>query len=119
MTDGRRFHAGLAAEEIAAARYAAEGGEVLASRWRVPEGEIDLVVRLGTLTVFVEVKQRRRSGPDSPVSPRQWARIAAAASRWIAAHPDPAVTGYRFDAALIDGAGRLELVADAWRPGGG
>ena len=74
---------GLAAEETAARRYRAEGGRVRAARWRCPEGEIDLVVDLPGEIVFVEVKARRAYGAEA-VSARQWARIGAAATRYLA-----------------------------------
>jgi len=111
-----RHHAGMAAEEIAAQAYEARGGRILARRHRTQAGEIDLVVELGDLTVFVEVKQRRRpTGADSPVGARQWARIAAAAEIWLAERG--ATGGARFDAAILLPDGRLEIVEDAHRPG--
>ncbi len=113
---GARHQAGLAAEEAAAAAYEAMGGAVLARRARTPAGEIDLVVRLGAIAVVVEVKARRRAGPDSPVSPRQWARISAAAELWMAEHAPEGIAGLRFDAALVDAAGGVEILADAHRP---
>lgn len=116
MAGARRHFGGLAAEEIAARAYRARGGEVLAQRWRTPGGEIDLVVRIGGVIAFAEVKARSRPGADSPVSRRQWARIAAAAEAWIAAHPEPAA-GHRFDAVLVDGQGRAVILEDAHRPG--
>lgn len=113
----RRFHAGLSAEATAAAAYEALGAAVLARRLRTPAGEIDIVARLGGLLVFVEVKSRRRPlGADPPVPERQWRRIAAAAEAYLAAHPGEGAQGCRFDAAILLPDGRLEIVADAWRP---
>jgi putative endonuclease len=103
-------HLGLAAEECAARRYQHDGGRVRASRWRCPEGELDLVVELPGEIVFVEVKARRQ-GAES-VTPRQWGRIGAAASRWLAEHTDGAVP-CRFDLALVDRMGRLERIENA------
>ncbi len=113
--DAGRHHQGLAAEEIAARAYEAEGGQVLATRWRSEAGELDLVIRLGALVVFVEVKARRRAGAEGAVTARQWRRIAAAAELWIGAAPQAGVTGYRFDLAHVDGAGRVTLHRDAVR----
>lgn len=104
-------HSGLAAEASAARRYRAEGGRVRASRWRCPEGELDLVVEMPGEIVFVEVKARRRNAAEA-VSARQWARIGAAASRYLAEHTDGA-TPCRFDLALVDGQGRLERIENA------
>jgi hypothetical protein len=61
--------------------------------------------------VFVEVKARRRNAAEA-VSARQWARIGAAASRYLAEHTDGA-TPCRFDLALVDGQGRLERIENA------
>jgi putative endonuclease len=109
---------GIAAEESAARGYRAAGGRVRATRWRCPEGEIDLVVELpGGTIVFAEVKARRRHAADA-VTPRQWRRIGAAACRYLAEHTDGA-TSCRFDLVLVDRSGRaerLENVAafDGW-----
>ena len=102
---------GLAAEEIAARRYRAEGGRVRASRWRCPEGELDLVVELPGEIVFVEVKARRAHDAEA-VTPRQWARIGAAASRYLAEETD-GTRPCRFDLALVDRTGRLERIENA------
>jgi putative endonuclease len=114
-----RHHAGLAAEEIAARAYTARGGTVIARRHRTAEGEIDLIVEVAGMVVFVEVKQRRRAtGADSPISASQWRRIGAAATGWLGGHQ--ARTGTippcRFDAALIGPDGALTLIEHAWWP---
>lgn len=102
---------GLAGEDAAARLYIAEGGSILASRWRCPGGEIDLVVGFPGETVFVEVKARRdRDAAASAISPAQWRRLAAAAAVWLAEHPAPAC---RFDVVLVDGAGRAERIVNA------
>jgi putative endonuclease len=102
---------GLAAEEAAARGYRSDGGRIRASRWRCPEGEIDLVVELPGEIVFVEVKARRRHAAEA-VTPRQWARIGAAASRFLAENTDGTIA-CRFDLALVDRAGRIERIENA------
>lgn len=111
----RAHHVGLAAEEVAACRYEAEGGRVRARRWRCPEGELDLVVERDAEIVFVEVKARRGSADRAAgaVGVRQWARIGAAASRFLAEETDGTVP-CRFDLAFMDGSGRLQRVENAW-----
>jgi putative endonuclease len=111
MNTAVAYHSGLAAEDCAARRYRAEGGAVLTSRWRCPEGEIDLVVEMPGEIVFVEVKARRRNAAEA-VSARQWARIGAAASRYLAEHTDGG-TPCRFDLALVDAMGRVERIQNA------
>ena len=105
------YHAGVAAEEAVATRYRADGGRVRATRWRCPEGELDLVVELADEIVFVEVKARRTHAADA-VSARQWARIGAAASRYLAEMTD-GTRPCRFDLALVDRSGRTERIENA------
>jgi putative endonuclease len=104
-------HFGLSAEEATARRYLAAGGRVLAERWRRPEGEIDLVVAMPGEIVFVEVKARRGFAAEA-VTPRQWARIGAAASRFLAEMTDGTMP-CRFDLALVDRGGRTEVIENA------
>ena len=104
-------HLGVSAEEATARRYCAAGGRVLAERWRKPEGELDLVVAMPGEIVFVEVKARRGFAADA-VTPRQWARIGAAASRYLAEMTD-GTTPCRFDLVLVDRQGRTEIIENA------
>ncbi len=53
----------------------------------------------------------RRHGAET-VTARQWARISAAASRYLAEHTDGTVP-CRFDLALVDRMGRLERIENA------
>lgn len=110
---GARAHqAGLAAEEAAARAYQRRGGAVLARRWRAPEGEIDLVVRLGEGLVFVEVKARAARPVDDPVGERQWRRLEAAAQRYMML-AETGATPLRFDLALVGPDGAIEIVENA------
>jgi putative endonuclease len=88
MKSGRTaHHGGLAAEDIAARLYEAEGARVLARRWRCPAGEIDLIVATPDTVVFVEVKARRsRDAAALALTPAQTARLAAAAETWLGEH---------------------------------
>lgn len=118
---GRMAHlSGRAAEEQAARLYEAQGGCVLAQRWR-PEraaaregaGEIDLVVALGGALVFVEVKAGRAAAARRDlISARQWARLEAAAQAYMIAEQ----TGerpVRFDAVFVGPDGAAHLVENA------
>ncbi len=111
MHSALAHHSGHAAEETAARRYLADGARLRASRWRCPEGELDLVVEFPGEIVFVEVKARRAHDAGA-VSARQWARIGAAATRFLAEETDGA-TACRFDLALVDRSGRLERIENA------
>ena len=98
----KAFKLGVSAEARAALYLAAKGFRPLAKRWRCPVGEIDLVVKRGSLLVFVEVKARPRLDEAAEaVLPRQRRRIVAAAEAWLAAHPEHAGYDMRFDAVLV------------------
>jgi putative endonuclease len=98
----RAFKLGVSAEARAALYLAAKGFRPLAKRWKSPVGELDLVVKRGSLIVFVEVKARPRLNEAAEaVLPRQRRRIVAAAEAWLAAHPEHAGYDMRFDAVLV------------------
>jgi putative endonuclease len=96
------FRTGLSAEARAAAYLMAKGYRILAKRFRTPHGEIDIVARKRDLVAFVEVKARASLDEAAyAVTPRQQARIIAAARAWLVAHPEHAEYELRFDAMLI------------------
>jgi putative endonuclease len=96
------FRTGISAESRAAAFLIAKGFRILARRWRSPVGEIDIVARRRALLVFVEVKARDTIDDAAwSVTPRQRARIIAAAEVWLARFPDPRIQDIRFDAVLV------------------
>ena len=69
------------------------------------------------MTVFVEVK----SAPDfaraaDSLGPRQIARIRAAALEFVATLPAGQDSEMRFDVALVDGIGRIEIIVNALGP---
>jgi putative endonuclease len=96
------FQTGLSAERRACLYLTAKGYRILARRYRTPHGEIDVVAKRRTTLVFAEVKARNTLDDAAySVTPRQQQRIAAAASLWLAAHPDHANLDCRFDVILI------------------
>lgn len=109
--------AGMSAEETVERRYRARGAEVLERRRRFETGELDLVTREGDVLVFVEVKRRKRHGPDAPIPRRQWYRLEAAAEQYISQYTSEtgAEPCCRFDVALIGHDGTLQLIENACR----
>ncbi len=89
---------------------------MLARRARTPAGEIDLVAEREQLLAFIEVKARPslRSAAES-LSPRQQARIMAAAEIWLATHPGHGMAGMRFDVMLVAADGAVRRITDAFR----
>jgi len=104
------YHAGLAAEDQVAQLYAKSGREIAAKRWRGSGGEIDLIVRNGTEVIFIEVKKSKTHAKAAEhLTPRQIARIYDAAAEFLGGEPRGQATDVRFDVALVDQFGRIEL----------
>ncbi len=120
MTHGRMrgltaFHSGLAAEHCVERHYERRGCDVLARRWRSAAGEVDLIARQGAQTVFVEVKQARdHARAAARIAPAQARRIMAAALEYLDAAGQGADSDMRFDMALVDGTGRVEVLENAF-----
>jgi len=111
------YHGGRVAEDQVARHYADRGLIIAARRWRGQSGEIDLILRDGHALVFVEVKRAETLALAAErLRPRQIARIAAAASEYLACAPAGQDTDMRFDLALVDGQGRIEVIANAFSP---
>ncbi|WP_337876578.1 YraN family protein [Elioraea sp.] len=109
---------GRHAEALCARALEAEGFAVLARRRRTAAGELDLVARRGDLTVIVEVKARGRAAEAAEtVSPRQRARLLAAAEALMAEEPGWFGAGLRFDVMVVGRDGTLRRIADAFRAG--
>lgn len=109
---------GRSAERRAALWLRLKGYSILASRVKLPVGEIDLVARKGKLIAFVEVKARaRQEDALGAVSVQSWQRIARAAEAWMGQRPKLADHGWRYDIIAL-APGRLpHHLKDAWRPG--
>lgn len=90
------------AETLAALYLQAQFFRVVARRVKTPVGEIDLIVRRGDLTVFVEVKARARKADEAAAyeSVNQ-ARIVRAAEYFLAKNSHVAVTNMRFDVIFL------------------
>ncbi len=115
MSGARSFHAGVAAEAAVARHYERSGRTITAARWRSGSGEIDLIARDGAEVIFIEVKQSRSHAEAAQhLSPRQMARIYASASVFLAGEPSGQDTPSRFDVALVDGQGRIEIIENAF-----
>lgn len=107
---------GRQAERDAEAYLAAQGYTVLARRLRSPAGEIDLVLADRDILLFVEVKARPSLAEAAyAVSPRQQARLLAAAGAVMAQHPEWARSCTRFDVVLFGAGGACRHIEDAVR----
>lgn len=106
-----RYQFGCAAEEQAARHYESRGGCVVSRRFKVREGEIDLIVWMGPVLVFIEVKARRTlETAAQSIKPGQIGRLQNAALAYVTQLGLGPETEMRFDAVLIDRTGGLEVI---------
>ena len=108
------YHAGLAAEHIVLKHYEQRGTVLVRDRWRGKQGEIDLILRDGSTLIFVEVKQSQSFERAAlRVNARQKLRIYGAAEEFLALTPGGSLTETRFDVALVDQQGAVQIVENA------
>lgn len=109
---------GRSAEAAVERRYARAGWRLLARNWRPGRahggGEIDLILRRDDVIAFVEVKARRSLEEAAhALRPDQLARLEAAAMRF-AELAQAGSLDLRFDLALCDRHGRMEVLENAF-----
>ena len=115
MTGSVSYHAGRCAEDQVARFYAGSGRPIAAQRWRGLSGEIDVIARDGDAVVFIEVKQSKTHAlAVEHLCERQMQRICRAASEYLGGEPDGLNTSSRFDVALVDAQGRIEILPNAF-----
>jgi putative endonuclease len=89
--------------EAIASKYLTDlGYDIVDRNARTPHGEIDLVARQGTVTVFVEVKTRtsnRFGPPEAAITEKKRAHMLAASQAYLQIHP------------ALDGDCRLDVIA--------
>ncbi len=113
---GRRAYlSGQAGEDSAIRAYEDLGVRLLAQRWRGASGEIDLILQAPETLIFCEVKTCRSfAAAAHRISQAQMQRIYQTAEEFLGQQPQGALTPSRFDAALVDGFGRVEIIANAF-----
>lgn len=110
---------GRAAEYAARLALEGDGWSILAHRIRTPAGEIDMVAEKDGLLAIVEVKARPSlADAAASLSDRQQARLIAAAEIILAANPSWGAQGVRFDLLVVDAAGVVRRIIDAFRGSG-
>ena len=94
---------GRRGEDLAVDYLAGAGLEIVERNWRCSLGEIDIVARDGSETVFVEVKTRAGLGYGHPlesITVAKLARLRRLAGAWCEAHPG-SFTSIRIDAVAV------------------
>ncbi|WP_426520774.1 YraN family protein [Diaminobutyricibacter sp. McL0618] len=99
---------GRRGEDIAATWLEQRGMAVIERNWRCSAGEIDIILREGTTTVFAEVKTRTSTAfghPFEAITAVKAGRLRRLAAEWCRANPTP-------------GEIRIDVIAilDAWSP---
>ncbi len=104
------YFAGCAAESAVAKSYVERGCDLLESRWRGDAGEIDLILRDADEIVFVEVKKARSFDIAAErLRPAQARRIHMAASEYLEYTPHGQLSLMRFDLALCNAVGDVDI----------
>jgi len=125
LTADNRQQTGLDGEELAAGHLESLGYEIIARRYRVRVGEIDLVARRQGLLVFIEVKTRRQTrfgAPAESVHRQKQMRITRAAEWFLQRMKTGSSEGpaCRFDVIAVtfdaDSKATIEHLEDAFRP---
>ncbi len=112
------YHAGHAAEQSVAVDYERRGFTIAHRRWHGAGGEIDLIARNSDGLVFIEVKKSSSfEAAAARISERQISRIYASAAQFLEQEPDGQLTNVRFDAALVDATGAVQIIENAFGHG--
>lgn len=108
---------GRHSETLAALLLMLKGYRILGRRVKTHVGEIDLVARSPAgIVCFVEVKARMATGLAlGSVGERQQARIARAATLYLASRPGLAARGVRYDIVTVAPRAFPRHIRDAFR----
>ncbi len=107
---------GRLAEALSLWRLRLAGWRILATNYRSPVGEIDIIARRAGVIAFIEVKARETAADAAAaLSPAQRRRIERAAEAFLARTPAPPAATLRFDIMLVLPWRIPKHLADAWR----
>lgn len=103
MADRKKAErAGRWAETLAALYLRLKGFRIVATRFKTPVGEIDIIARRGRLLVFAEVKHRARKGElGTALEGVNASRIVRAAKWFLSTHPLYGGYDCRFDVIFL------------------
>lgn len=114
MNGSTSYHAGAAAEEQVSRLYGRSGHAIVGRRWRGRGGEIDVIAQRGGDTVFIEVKKSdTHASAAAQLRPGQIRRLFDCAAEYMGTLPEGMNASVRFDVALVDAAGRIEVIENA------
>jgi len=112
----KAYISGIDAEAAALAALTQDGWTIRGQRLRTAAGEVDAVAEKDGVIAFIEVKHRPTlAGAAYALGKRQRTRLIAAAEILLGKNPEWGKAGVRFDVLLVDAAGEVRRVADAFR----
>lgn len=121
MSRTSKQQAGQAAENRACDHLQQHGLQIIERNYLCRQGEIDLIMRDGDYTVFIEVRYRRNSGFGSAaesVDQRKQRKIINTASHYLQQHSKLAQQPARFDVVSISPLGKethIDWIQDAFQ----
>jgi putative endonuclease len=108
------YRSGAAAEDQVERAYLRSGHRLRNRRWRGGVGEIDLVMEKAGEIIFVEVKASRTHAEAAGALRRgQIGRLLQSAEAYIGGLPRGLMTPMRFDVALVDRVGQVDVIENA------
>jgi putative endonuclease len=111
------YTTGLSAEFLCRIALRLKLYRILASRYRSPLGEIDIIASRGKIVALIEVKARATQGAAlESISMKQRERLQRAAQDFLARYPSFNSYNLRFDAMLVAPRKWPQHIKDAWRP---
>jgi putative endonuclease len=112
----RAFRRGHSAELLCLWHLRLRCCRILARRFRVKSGEIDLIARRGRAVAAIEVKARDSIAvANASFSHQQRRRIARALAHFVATRPALVGLTLRFDVMLVAPGRLAQHIIDAWQ----
>ena len=112
---GNTYKKGMACEMLARWWLRLKGYRILASRYKTPHGEVDIVACKRRTLVFVEVKARSMLADGlEAITPHARERIGRAALRFVQAHRKMENYDLRFDAVVVRPRRLPYHIVNAW-----
>jgi putative endonuclease len=112
------YVSGVAAEDTACAALVADGWTIHARRLRTKAGEVDAVAEKDGVLAIIEVKARPTLAQAAiALTVRQQTRLLGACEIILGENPDWGANGVRFDVLVVNPAGQVRRIADAFRLG--
>ena len=95
-----------------------DGWTIHARRLRTKAGEVDAIAEKDGILAIVEIKARPTLAEAAlSVTERQQSRLLGACDLILGEHPDWGANGVRFDILVLNPAGQVRRIADAFRLG--